>query len=166
MPIELVDDTGAPVDLDKASGGFLRTKLEEALEENKDLSKQISTARATTAISEHGYSLVKPEDLAGVPPDQVEAKAKELQGQRIEARTQAVKSVLVERGLKDEELEAALEGVLGDSGKPVEPENLDPNFAGMANIGGNRPDNKKAAPEMTDPMGNLTAHFEDSASKK
>lgn len=165
MPIDLVDETGAPVDLDKASGGFLRTKLEEALEENKDLSKQISTARAITAIGEHGYSLVKPEDLGGVPPDQVEARAKELQEQRIESRTEAVKSVLVERGLKDEELKAALEGVLGDSGKPAEPKNLDPDFAGIATIGGTRPDNKGATPEMTDPMGNLTAHFEESASK-
>ncbi len=166
MPIELVDDTGAPVDLDKASGGFLRTKLEEALEENKDLAKQVSTSRAETAIREHGYSLVKPEDLGGVPPDQVQAKAKELQEQRLEARTEAVKSVLVERGMKDEELEAALEGVLGDSGKPVEPKpDLDPNFAGMSNIGGVRPDNKGSTPKMDDPMGNLTSHFEDSASK-
>ena len=166
MPIELVDDTGAPVDLDKASGGFLRTKLEEALEENKDLAKQVSTARATTAISQHGYSLVKPEDLGGVPPDQVEARAKELQEQRIEARTEAVKSVLVERGLKDEELDAALEGVLGDSGKPVEPKpDSDPDFAGMANIGGARPDNKGTPPEMIDGMAKLTSHFEDQPSK-
>ncbi len=166
MPIELVDETGAPVDLDKASGGYLRTKLEEAITENKELAGQISTARATTAISEHGYSLVKPEDLVGVPPDQVEAKAKALQEQRIEARTEAVKSVLVERGLKDEELDAALEGVLGDSGKPVESKtDLDPNFAGLSNIGGNRPDNKGDVPKMDDPMANLTGHFEDAASK-
>ncbi len=166
MPIDLVDDTGAPVDLDKASGGFLRTKLEEAIQENKDLAKQVSTARAITAISEHGYSLVKPEDLGGVPPDQVEAKAKELQEQRIEARTEAVKSVLVERGLKDEELDAALEGVLGDSGQPVEPKtDLDPNFADMSNIGGQRPSNKATPPDMIDGMANLTSHFEESASK-
>lgn len=167
MPIELVDDDGNPVDLDKASGGFLRTKLEEALQENRDLAKQVSTSRADSAIREHGYSLVKPEDLAGVAPNEVETKARELQEQRIEARTDAVRSVLVERGLKDEELEAALEGVLGDTGKESESKSTDenPDFAGMSNIGGARPDNKNTPPPMDDALANLTGHFKGTGKK-
>ncbi len=162
MPIELFDDAGEPVDLDKASGGFLRSKLEEAIERNKVLEQSATTAAATTAISEHGYTLVKPEDLVGVPLEQVEAKAKEIHEANLATRTETIRSVLVERGLKDEELEAALKGVLGDTGKPVEPEkDPSPNFAGLGKIGGLRPDNTGDAPPMDDSMANLTEHFTD-----
>ena len=161
MSIELVDDAGQPVDLDKASGGLLRSKLEEAIERNKVLEKSASTAAATTAISEHGYGLVKPEDLVGVPLEQVEAKAEELQKQRTEARTDAIRSVLVERGLEGDELEASLKGVLGNTGKTVPNPDQDPGFAGLGKVGGVRPDFKGDAPAMDDPMGNLTAHFND-----
>ena len=159
MPIELVDDLGKPIDIDKASGGVLRSKLEEAIERNKVLEKSASTAAATTAISEHGYGLVKPEDLIGVPLELVEAKAKELQEQRTEARSDAIRSVLVERGLEGEELEASLKGVLGDTGKPVPDPDKNPDFAGLSKIGGKKPDFKGDAPPMDDPMGNLTGHF-------
>ncbi len=166
MPIDLVDEAGNPVDLDKADGGFLRSKLEETLERNKELEQIATSAAAETAISEKGYGLVKPEDLVGVPPEQVETKAKALQEQRLEARTAAVRSVLVERGLKDEELEAALKGVLGDTGKPVKPSpDLDPGFAGLSKVGGVRPGAKDDAPPMDDSMGNLTGHFERSSQK-
>ena len=161
MSIELVDDTGQPVDLDKASGGFLRTKLEEAIEQNKDLEKQVTTSRAVEVIGKNGYGLVEPGDLVGVPPDQVEVKAKELQEQRIGARTDAVRSVLVERGLKDEELESTLQGVLGDSGKPAPVPDSDPAFAGLSKIGGSRPEAKGDMPPMDDSLGNLAGHFTD-----
>jgi len=163
MPIELVDEAGQPVDLDKASGGFLRTKLEEAIEKNKDLEQQVTTSRATTVIGKNSYGLVEPGDLVGVPPDQVEAKAKELQEQRIEARTDAIRSVLVERGLKDEELESTLQGVLGDSGKPAPVPDPDPGFAGLSKIGGARPVNKGDVLPMDDALGNMTQHFEESS---
>lgn len=161
MPIELIDDAGEPVDLDKATGGFLRTKLEEAIEKNKDLEKQVTTSRAVEVIGENGYGLVEPGDLVGVPPEQVEAKAKELQEQRIGTRTEAIRSVLVERGLKDDELEATLEGVLGDTGKPVEQKDPNPDFAGLSKIGGARPKNEGDMPSMDDSLGNLTSHFTD-----
>ena len=166
MPIELVDEAGEPIDLDKASGGVLRSKLEEALQKNETLEKQVVTSRATAAIGEHGYGLVKPEDLVGVPPDKVEAKAKELQEQRLEARSETVRSVLEERGLEGDELDEAVTEFLGD---PQEPEALvekDPDFAGLAKIGGGRPPNKDAVPPMDDALGNLTSHFEDKKPSK
>ncbi len=166
MPIELVDEAGEKIDLDKASGGVLRSKLEEALQKNEKLEKQVVTSRATAAIGEHGYSLVEPEDLVGVPPDKVEAKAKELQEQRLEARTEMVRSVLEEQGLEGDELDEAVIGFLGDPQETTEPEEKDPDFAGLAKIGGARPANKDDVPPMDDSMGNLTSHFEEKKSSR
>ncbi len=165
MPIELVDEAGNKIDLDKASGGVLRSKLEEALAENETLAKQVVTSRAEKAIGEHGYGLVKPEDLVGVSPDNVEAKAKELQEQRVKAQADVVRNVLVERGLEGDELDEAVQGFLGDdAGKPVIPQSDDPDFANLTKVGGGRPPNQDAVPPMDDSMGNLTSHFEDKPS--
>ena len=165
MPIVLVDDDGKPVDLDKASGSFLRTTLEEALERNKALEQIATTAAATTALSGDSYGLVKPEDLVGVPPEQVEAKAKELQEQRLETRTLAVRSVLEERGLEGEELETTLKGVIGNAEQTSEADK-NPGFAGLGSLGGVKPPNKGEFLPMEDSMGNMTEHFEEASSKK
>ncbi len=166
MPIELVDEAGNKIDLDKASGGVLRSKLEEALAENETLAKQVVTSRAEKAIGEHGYGLVKPEDLVGVSPDNVEAKAKELQEQRTQARADVVRSVLVERGLEGDELDEAVLGFLGDPQDPEAPKSDDPDFANLTKVGGGRPPNKDAVPPMDDSMGNLTSHFEEKTSSR
>ncbi len=165
MPITLLDDDGNEIDLDKADGGTLRTKLEEALTANKAWEKEVATSRAVSAIGEHGYDLVKPEDFEGVSPDEVAEKAKELHEQRLEARSETVRSILAERGLEGSDLDSAVEGFLegGDlpAGKPVE----EPDFADLLLTGGARPDQKGKAVPMDDAMGNLTGHFEDKKKK-
>ena len=167
MPIELVDEAGETIDLDKASGGILRKKLEEALAENESLAKQVVTSRADTAIREHGYGLVKPEDLVGVAPNQVEAKAKELQEQRTEARADMVRGVFEERGFEGDELDEAVLDFLGDAKEnPPAPQSDDPDFASLTKIGGARPANKGTVLPMDDALGNLTSHFEENPSSR
>lgn len=68
---------------DAESGGTLRRKLEEALSLNKELTAQVASFKATQVISDQGFDLVKPEDLQGVPLEEVEARAQALQEERV-----------------------------------------------------------------------------------
>jgi hypothetical protein len=159
MPISLVDDQGNEIDLEKADGGTLRKKLEEAISENQSLSQEVVTLKAGTVIEEHGLSLVEPDDLKGVAPDQLETKAKELHKQRYEARVDTVKSVLAERGLEGDELDAAVKDFIGAVPSEAPAGGQDsgaPGLSGLKNLGGNRPSNEAKPPPMDDPMGNLT----------
>lgn len=161
MPITIVDEAGNEIDIDKADGGTLRKKLEETLQRNKTLEELASTSAAKAAIGEHGYSLVKEEDLKGVSADQVEAKAKELQEQREASRLETVRSVLAERGLDGEDLEAAVEDFLGSKQSSSEGED----FTGIESIGGSRPTRTPTVPKMDDALGNFTSHFEETAKR-
>lgn len=164
MPIELVDEAGNEIDLDKADGGTLRKKLEEALSSNKDLEQRLVTREAQSVIAEKGFSLVKPEDLEGVAPDQVEAKAKELHEQKAAERAETVRSVFEEKGLEGDDLDQAVEEFLTGEGVTPSGEedvDVDPDFAKLPSVGGQRPSNKKKAPPMEDPMGNMVGHFEE-----
>lgn len=163
MPIELVDENGNELDLDKANGGTLRKLLEDALSANRSLEQEVVTARAAKAISENGYSLVKPEDLKGVGVDEVEAKAKQIHEEKLARRTETVKEILADKGLEGEALDQAVEKFL--AGEPIAAENtgeVEPDFADLISVvGGERPSRTPNAPAMDDPMGNLTAAFED-----
>ena len=160
MPIELTDDKGNPLDLDKADGSTLRKKLEQALEENKNLAQENATFKATDVIGKHGFSLVKPEDLSGVAADQIEAKAKELQEQREGERTEMVRSVLQGKGLEGPELDKAVEDFLSGSTQ-TPPESTEPDFTDLAGLGGERPTRNPNLPPLDDPMGNLVGAFEE-----
>jgi len=72
MPEDQVDD------LDELDGSTLRKKLEKALGENKKLRDDVAGFKARSVITEKGFTLVKPEDLAGVDPDKVEERAAQL----------------------------------------------------------------------------------------
>ena len=162
MPIELVDESGEEIDLETADGGTLRKKLEEALSTNRSLEQEVVTSRAEKAIREHGYSLVKPEDLEGVSVDEVEAKAKQIHEEKLNRRTETVREILSDKGLEGEQLDSAVEKFL--AGEPVAPQGTtsdEPDFADLLLMGGERPATKSDAPGMEDAMGNLVSAFED-----
>lgn len=158
MPITLTDDDGNEVDLSKADGGFLRKKLEEALADNANLSKQAATSKIGEIVGADGFSLVKAEDLAGVSVGQIEAKAKQVQAER----TEVIRSALATKGLEGADLDAALGDFLS-GGEPPVPGVQDENFTNTENLGGGRPKRTPDAPPMDDAMGNLTSAFEDQA---
>ena len=164
MAVELVDDQGNPIDLEKASGSTLRTKLEEALAENRRLSERLVTLEAEKVIEAHGKGLVKPEDLKGVRPDQLEARVKELAEQRLEERKSVVREILEAQGLTGEELDAAVEDFLAGRGSTreaePEPEDEGPSLGELSQLPGSRPKVKPKLPPMDDPMANLVSHFE------
>lgn len=159
MPITLTDDHGNEIDIEKADGGTLRRKLEEALSQNKSLTEQIATSKAAEVVREHGAGLVKAEDLVGVPVDQMEAKAKELAESKTAERAELIRTVLEERGLEGDDLDQAVSDFLGgDKVTPVE--NDGGNWPDVEGIGGARPKRTPALPDMTDAMGNLQSAFE------
>lgn len=168
MPITLTDDAGNEIDLDKADGGTLRRKLEEALAENKTLSGTLATFVAQKAVEEHGAGLIKPEDLAGVPADQVETKAKELVAQRQAQRTEVIRSVMAERGLEGSELDSAVEEFLAGNPAPAPSaeEDRESAWTDLESLGGTRPARKPTAPGIEDAMGNLTSYFEGQEKRK
>lgn len=158
MPISLIDDQGNELDLDKADGGTLRRKLEEAIAQNRDLEREAATFRAEKAIEAHGSDLVKPEDLMGVSKDGLEAKVQELHEQRLDTQKETVRTVLAKRGLEGDELEAAVEEFLGgdSDGSPVPAGDA---FDDLDGLGGARPDRKPNLPDMEDGFGNLESYF-------
>lgn len=93
----------------KEGGRGLRARLEAALAELKDSRQERASLKAEKVIGDHGLSLVKPEDLAGVSVDDLEERAKALQAERIEAQKDLARSVFAKKGLEGDELEAAVE---------------------------------------------------------
>jgi hypothetical protein len=102
-------------DLDPSNtGGKLRERLEETLKANRDLAAEVSNFRAEKAISEGGFKHVSPEDLKGIPADQIAAKAAEVEAAKLGQREAVLKSVLAERGVPEKDLDAAVANLLGD----------------------------------------------------
>lgn len=161
MPITLTDEKGNQIDLDKADGGTLRKKLEEALKENQTLAQENTTFKAQAAIEANGLSLVKPEDLEGVALDEIETKAKELQVQKEAAQLETVKSILASRGLEGDALESAAKDFLAGGEIESKPagDDGDIDFAGLGQLPGVRVGSGPNLPGMDDPTGNLTAAF-------
>lgn len=162
MPITLTDDQGNDLDLDKADGGTLRRKLEEALAENRKLSEAVVTVKAEKAIGEHGKGLVKAEDLKGVAPDEVETKVKEIAEKRLQERRDVLRDVLRTRdGLEGDELEAAVEDFLDGGDSDEGSGDSEPDLTDLSGLGGDRPATKPKLPGLDDPFGNLESHFEE-----
>lgn len=102
-------------DLDQMDGGALRKKLEESLATNKALAVSLAEMKAKDVVREKGYTLVKPEDLKGVSADQIEAKAEALHNERRGLQADLAKDLLRKQGVKDEELDQAVEDFLSGS---------------------------------------------------
>ena len=101
-------------------GGDLRSQLESSLAENKELKESYASMAAEMAASEH--DLVSPDDLKGVAPDEMAAKAAELQQAKVEDQRNTVSKALEAKGLSGDDLEKAVDDLLNpeaDSGLDV-----------------------------------------------
>jgi len=106
-------------DLSTMSGGALRQKLEETLDQNKSLSSELSGLKAQAVIQQHGLSLVEPTDLDGVDIGQLEQRAQEIQEDRRGQQEKLARDLLAKRGYEGDELDRQVEDFLGpapDSG--------------------------------------------------
>lgn len=113
------------------SGSQLRAKLEAALSENRTLKSSL------TQFAVKGLRYVRPEDLAEVAVDQIEAKAAELEAQRKSAEDEALAGRL---GVPVEDLESALAKLAGTGEQPKseQPVVRSP-FASTGALGGTPP---------------------------
>lgn len=80
------------------SGGALRANLEATNAENKVLREALTTQ----VVGRFKY--VSPEDLAGVAPNDLDAKAAEIETQRAEQRQSLLNEELKARGLSDKQI--------------------------------------------------------------
>ena len=106
-------------DLSTMSGGALRQKLEETLDQNKSLSSELSGLKAQAVIQQHGLSLVEPTDLDGVDIGQLDQRAQEIQEDRRGQQEKLARDLLAKRGYEGDELDRQVEDFLGpapDSG--------------------------------------------------
>ncbi len=108
MPDDFTDD-----ELANASGSVLRQKLEQALKENRTLKGDVASLRAERLISEKGLSLIKPEDLQGVDPDELEVKALALHKEREDQQLDGIRTVFRRKGLDGDDLEKAVADFVG-----------------------------------------------------
>ena len=143
------------------SAGDLRSKLEQALKRNRELEADVAAFNASRVISDKGFSLVKPEDLAGVPVAELEAKAAAIQAQRQDEQRGLLKDVLQKRGYEGDDLESALTALLGDS-KPESQTTVPPGVdvaRSVAGVESVAPPGEKPASDLHD-LDALTAYFE------
>ncbi len=115
-------------DISTMSGGTLRQKLEETLEQNKSLRTELTGLKAQEVIQQHGLSLVEPTDLDGVDIGQLEERAREIQEDRRGQQEKLARDLLTKRGFEGDELDRQVEDFLGpasDSGSHADAEAFD-----------------------------------------
>lgn len=95
------------------SGGTLRQKLEDALAANRTLHTELVGYKAKDVIGAEGFKYVTPEDLVGVPLGDLAAKAAEIETSKKEQRQTVLRDVLTERGVPADQLDKALEALIG-----------------------------------------------------
>lgn len=117
MPIEFdeIDEIE-----EKQGGKGLRRKLEETLTKLATVNQEVATYRAEKMVREQGLTLVKADELVGVPEGEMKARAEALQKERQAQRTQIAREMLEARGLSGDELEAELESFLAPSAGPTD----------------------------------------------
>lgn len=116
MPIELDLD-----ELESSEGGKgLRAKLEEVLEQNRKLETANQDLAARNVLADPKFSLVKPEDLVGVPLDKIGERAEQFQAERSTLQNDLLRSALEARGFQGEELEDMVLKATGQSAAEVE----------------------------------------------
>ena len=89
-----------------ATGGQLRQQLEQALNENKKLSKELRVERTQRVLGTGQFTLVSESDLSDVELDEVEKRAAQLQEDRSKQKDDLLRTALKDRGLDDEAIEA------------------------------------------------------------
>lgn len=96
-------------DLEELEPSALRKKLEAAIKTNKTLTEENSKFKAKDVIEAKGFTLVKPEDLAGVALDKIEEHAEKLHTERKQVQADLAKDIFERQGLEGEELDQAVE---------------------------------------------------------
>lgn len=95
------------------TGSSLREKLEAALAAVASLTSENVSYKAKDLISAKGYTHVTPEQLAGVKPEELEAKAAELEQEGSATELAVLTRVLTAKGLSSEDLESTIKGLTG-----------------------------------------------------
>ena len=103
-------------DFEGESGSSLRRKLEEAYNDNRQLTTQLTGLTAKELSQEHGYGLVKVEDLLDTKLDEMAERAEQLQAERSGQQTDLARDMLAKRGLVGAELDKAVEDFLAPVG--------------------------------------------------
>ena len=96
-------------DLDQLDGRGLRSKLEEALGQNRQMSERLAELEAREVLQANGFDLVKPEDLKGIPAAEVKTRAEKIQQERVQLQDELLRKALERQGYKGEELEDAMQ---------------------------------------------------------
>lgn len=104
--IDEIDEQATPQDL--------RSKLEAALKENRKLQSDVNQFRAKETLAAKGFDLVKPEDLNGVKPDEIEARAEQIQNERKQLQQDLLRDALKKQGYDGEALDEMLSGFAAD----------------------------------------------------
>lgn len=99
----------------------LRTRLEAQIEANKGLTSALAAERTARVLASGTYALVKPEDLTGVPVDEIEAKVAALQAERHETQLGLIKDVLRRNGVPDDQLDQQATDMLAGTAAQVAP---------------------------------------------
>ncbi|HKZ20288.1 MAG TPA: hypothetical protein VJQ57_09275 [Acidimicrobiia bacterium] len=97
------------------SGGQLRKKLEAQIAKNKELTAELRKFAAKDLISAKGFKHVKPDDLVGVKPDDLEEKAAEIEEAKVKEQETILRNALVDRGIPEDEIEQRLADLTGDT---------------------------------------------------
>lgn len=96
-------------------GSGLRKFAETVQKETRSAMAELATLKAGKVIQEHGYHLITAEDLAGVPVDDLEAKAEALEAEKLESQKVLARDMLTRKGLTGDELDRAVDELLQPS---------------------------------------------------
>lgn len=108
MAVEFNEDENG-----QETGGQLRQKLEAALSTNRKIEDELQAFRAKELLSEKGLDLVKPEDLKGVDPSNLESRASEIQTERRALQENLLRQALAKQGLEGEALDELVGELVG-----------------------------------------------------
>jgi hypothetical protein len=124
------------------SGTALRDRLEAEIARNKALTAQLATASVV------GLKHVVAEDLEGVDPTQMAAKAAELEQSRIDQGNALLAAALEARGLSGADLDTAVKALAGAGATPapapVQDQGVAGRVASLGQLGGTPVTNRQA----------------------
>jgi hypothetical protein len=109
------DGSGSAEATTEESGGALRQRLEATLAEKAAAEAKAAQALAELTVVKSGFKFVKTEDLVGIAHEEMAAKAAELEQTRAQERETVLREALVERGVADGDLDAALKALAGQA---------------------------------------------------
>lgn len=110
------DADGNEIDEDAAG---LRKQLAKLGGQLKTATDELATYQSKEFLAEKKFDLVEASDLQGVPADEREQRAQELQTQRHGQQEKLLRSALKDRGMDEEAIEEMVAGTLGEVPPPA-----------------------------------------------